>query len=377
MIGEEERSEKSKTYYVLGKGALLRTFKAHAVLKLTSPIRYLKTFGLALKTFRPGLKGFLKQFAYFAEAGIIARHAQTIGASHIHNHFGDQSANVAMLASQLADIPFSFTIHGPTELEDPYGWAMDKKIELSKFTVCISEYSRNFASKLNSGKFDDKLYIVHCGVFPEKYTAPPLELTQGLRLVFIGRLDPVKGVPVLFEALELVSNERDDITLRIIGGGSLKEDLEERAKFLNGVEFLGYLSQQEVAREIEKADALVLPSFAEGLPVVYMEALASARPAIATDVAGVSELIVNDETGLLIKPGDPIALASAILKNGVKSRFPPRNGCDGPIPSLGRIQHSRGSKALKNPLRRWRRRPKAPKKERLTTRPKFFHCKIT
>lgn len=314
MIGDEERAEKAKTFYVLGEGEFVRTLKSHLILKLRHPIRYLKTFGLALKTYRPGLKGFLKQIAYFAEAGIIALHANKIGATHIHNHFGDQSANVAMLAAQLANIPFSFTIHGPTELEDPYGWAMDKKIELSKFTVCISEYSRNFASNLNNGRYDDKLFIIHCGVFPENYTSDPQEPRDGLRLIFVGRLNPVKGVPVLFDALDIVSQTRDDVSLRIVGGGSLKEELELRAQSLSGVEFLGYLSQQDVAKEIERADALVLPSFAEGLPVVYMEALASARPAIATDVAGVSELIVDDETGLLIEPGDPKALAEAILK---------------------------------------------------------------
>ena len=322
MIGKEERSEKSNTFYVLGKSDVIKTIKAHTALKLTSPIRYLKTFWLALKTYRPGLKGFLKQLAYFLEAGIIAHHAKSNAVTHIHNHFGDQSANVAMLASQLANIPFSFTIHGPTELEDPYGWAMDKKIELSEFTVCISEYSRNFASNLNGGQFDHKLYIIHCGVFPDKYTALPLELTSGLKLVFVGRLDPIKGLPVLFDALETVAKERSDVSLRIVGGGSLKDELESRAKSLGGVEFLGYLSQQDVAKEIEKADALVLPSFAEGLPVVYMEALASARPAIATNVAGVSEIIVNDETGILVEPGNPDMLADAILKlaNNPESR---------------------------------------------------------
>lgn len=314
MIGDAERAEHRNTYYVLGRGAFWRTLMAHAMLKITSPIRYFRTFGLALRSYRPGLKGFLKQFAYFAEAGIIARHMQKHGVTHLHNHFGDQSATVAMLASQLSDIPFSFTIHGPTELEDPYGWAMDKKIALSKFTVCISEYSRNFASKISDAQHDEKLFIIHCGVFPELYQARELEPTTGLKLVFVGRLDPVKGVPVLFDALEKVHQIRPDVTLEIVGGGTLKDMLEDRAKTIPGITFHGYLSQDEVASKIEAADALVLPSYAEGLPVVYMEALASSRPAIATDVAGVSELIVDGETGLLIEPGDSEQLTNAILK---------------------------------------------------------------
>jgi len=314
MIGRAERDERANTFYVLGAGTLWKTIKAHGALKVTSPRRYLSALGLALRTYRSGLKGFLKQLAYFAEAGIVARHMQQNGITHLHNHFGDQSATVAMLASQLSNIPFSFTIHGPTELEYPLGWAMDKKIELSKFTVCISEYCRNFASKISGGTQDDKLFIIHCGVFPEVYQAPPLELSTGLKLVFVGRLDPVKGVPVLFDALEKVFETRTDITLEIVGGGSLQEQLQARAKSLPGITFHGYMSQDEVAKKIEAADALVLPSYAEGLPVVYMEALASARPAIATDVAGVSELIVNTETGLLIDPGDSDQLAEAILK---------------------------------------------------------------
>jgi len=314
MIGQVERDEAAKTYYVLGRGALWRTFKAHGYLKISRPLRYLRTFGMALRLHRPGVKGFLKQFAYFAEAGIIARHMQKNGITHLHNHFGDQSATVAMLAAQLSGVPFSFTIHGPTDLLDPVGWAMAKKIELSKFTVCISEFARNFASETSGAQHDDKLFIIHCGVFPEVYKAPPLESAKGLRLVFVGRLDPVKGVPVLFDALEKVHQTRSDISLEIVGGGSLKEELEARAKDIAGVTFHGYMSQDEVAAKIEASDALVLPSYAEGLPVVYMEALASARPVIATDVAGVSELVENNQTGLLIEPGDSDQLAKAILE---------------------------------------------------------------
>lgn len=312
MIGDVEREEFKRTFYVLGKGAFWRAVSAHANLKLRNPIRYAKALRLALSTYRPGWKGFIKQWAYFAEAGIIARHMMQQGSTHLHNHFGDQSANVAMLASALADVPFSFTIHGPTELEDPYGWAMDKKIERSKFTVCISEYARNFASELNDGQYDEKLYIIHCGVFPDAYDAPSPSTSEGLRLVFVGRLDPIKGVPVLFEALERVQKTRSDVTLDIVGGGSLMNDLQDRANSLSGITFHGYLSQTEVAERIANADALVLPSFAEGLPVVYMEALASGRPVIATDVAGVSELVVDGETGCLIQPNDPDALAQAI-----------------------------------------------------------------
>ena len=313
MIGQTEHDERENTFYVLGNGAFWKTIKAHAVLKLTSPIRYFRGLSLALRSFRPGIKGFLKQIAYFAEAGIIARQMRQNGVTHLHNHFGDQSATVAMLASQLSGIPFSFTIHGPTELDDPLGWAMDKKIALSKFTVCISEYSRNFASRIANEQHDEKLFIIHCGVFPEVYQDTAHSPSDGLKLVFVGRLDPIKGVPILFDALEKVHATRSDITLDIVGGGSLREELEARASNIPGITFHGYLSQDAVARRIEASDCLVLPSYAEGLPVVYMEALASARPAIATDVAGVSELIANNETGLLIEAGDSDQLAQAIL----------------------------------------------------------------
>lgn len=314
LIGQIERDEQARTFYVLGQGAVARAARSHLALLARNPIRYARALGLALTSYRPGIKGFAKQLAYFAEAGIIARHMRAQGVTHLHNHFGDQSANVAMLASALADVPFSFTIHGPTELEDPYGWAMDKKIARSKFTVCISEFARNFASDLNKGAHDDKLYIIHCGVFPETYASPPASTDTGLKLVFVGRLDPVKGVPVLFDALEEVQKTRNDVTVDIVGGGHLRDTLEARAKHMTGVTFHGYLSQTEVAARIAQADALVLPSYAEGLPVVYMEALASKRPVIATDVAGVSELVKDGETGCLIQPDDVPALVSAVHK---------------------------------------------------------------
>lgn len=314
LIGPEEIAAEAETFYVVE--ALknpVTLLKAHAGLLARAPGRWFRTLGLAYKTARPGMKGAIKQLAYFLEAGIIAQKLQADGAAHLHNHFADSSANVAMLSAALADIPFSFTLHGPAELFEPESWHLGEKIARAAFTVCISDFARSQAMLFSDPIHWNRLKIIHCGVDPSRYDVPPPVAKQGLDLLFVGRLTQIKGLRVLFEALDTVRATHPDVTLTLVGDGDDRAHAEAEAKRLGGVTLLGFQSQAEVAEALARSDALVLPSFAEGVPVVLMEAMASARPVICTQVAGVSELVEHGRSGFIVPPGNADRLAKAIV----------------------------------------------------------------
>lgn len=314
LIGPEEEAALAETFYVLAAAKNpLRLFGDHLALFAQSPVRWLKALSLALRTNRPGLKGFVWQFFYFAEAGVLARHLQKNGVSHLHNHFADSSATVSMLTAALTGIPYSFTLHGPTELFAPESWHMAEKVARARLVICISHFARSQVMLFSDPAHWHKLRIVHCGVTPARYAGPPAASETGMRLLFVGRLDPVKGLRVLMEAFEAARAIAPDITLSIIGDGEDRPFVEKQAARIGGIEVLGYRSQDFVAEKLGLSDVLVLPSFAEGVPVALMEAMVSARPVIATRVGGVQELVEDGVSGRIVAPGDAAALADAIV----------------------------------------------------------------
>jgi glycosyltransferase involved in cell wall biosynthesis len=315
LIGPEESDAAAETFHVLEAAKRpLVLVRAHVAALLRRPADYVSTLRLALRTGRPGLKGTLRQIIYFLEAGVLADHLRGQGATHLHNHFADSSANVAMLASSLSGVPFSYTLHGPAELFEPESWHLRTKVARSAFTVCISHFARSQAMLFSDPDHWSKLRIVHCGVTPARYAAPQAFPTGRLRLLFVGRLTAIKGLRVLMAALDRARAVNPAIDLTLIGDGEDRAWVEAQAARLGGVVCLGFRSQGEVAAALAEHDAFVLPSFAEGVPVVLMEAMASGRPVIATRVGGVSELVADGQSGLLVAPGDAEALANAILR---------------------------------------------------------------
>ena len=313
LIGPEEEAEATRTFYVLAAAKNpLGLLRAHASLFARAPTTWLKTLGLAFKTGRPGFKGTLWQLFYFLEAGVLAHHLKEQGAAHLHNHFADSSANVAMLAAALADIPFSYTLHGPAELFEPESWKLREKTARASFVACISHFARSQAMLFSNPADWPKLRIIHCGVIPERYEVPPKSPSAQVDLLFVGRLTGIKGLRILFKALEQARKSHPELRLKLVGDGDDRAWAQAEATRLGGIELLGFQSQAEVAQHLAQADMLVLPSFAEGVPVVLMEAMAAARPVIATRVGGVSELVEDGISGLLVAPGEVDGLAQAI-----------------------------------------------------------------
>ena len=313
LTGPAERAARAETFYIIASARHPATLPRALLAALGRPKSLLRMLALAWRTAAPGLRGGLKQMAYAAEALILSRHLRTRGIDHLHNHFAGPSGNVAMLTSALSGIPFSYTLHGPSDLYEPEKWQLREKTARAAFVACISHFARAQAMYFSDPGHWPKLRIVHCGVVPELYERPAPAPRPGTRLIFVGRLAAVKGLRVLIEAFAQARQTRPDLHLTLVGDGADRAMLERLAAPLgDAVHFAGYLSQDAVAAALTEADAFVLPSFAEGLPVVLMESLAAARPVIATQVAGVSELVEDGVNGFLVPPGDAETLADRI-----------------------------------------------------------------
>ncbi|HEY9888077.1 MAG TPA: glycosyltransferase, partial [Candidatus Obscuribacterales bacterium] len=313
LVGVEQQAERARTEYLLPLSPLV-LLGCHLACWLRSPARYLQGIKLALQTSQPGLKGGLYQFFYFLEAAVLAHKLHQQGIRHLHNHIATSSCTVAMLAATIGGGTYSFTLHGPHIFFEPHRWRLDEKIRQAQFVACISYFCRSQGMLFVEPDHWPKLRIIHCGVEPDLFT-PVAHSGQGTRLLYVGRLAAMKGLPVLFEALSTLGDRYPEVKLTVVGDGSERAAIEASAVQLglgDRVEFVGYKSQAEVRDYLQATDIFVLPSFAEGVPVVLMEAMAAGVPVLTTQIAGVPELVTHQETGWLVPPGDAKALAAAL-----------------------------------------------------------------
>lgn len=313
--GPEERDAAQNTFYVIHSAKNPFTLIGAIGWAVRRPQALWRTIRLATTTAPAGLKAKIWQVFYLIEAMVLARHLTGQNIGWIHNHFATASCTVAMLTSELSRIPFSFTLHGPVDFLDTHHWRLDKKIAQARFVACISHFCRSQGMLFSDPKSWHKLHIVHCGIEPSRYQQT-CDVMPGRSILFVGRMAPEKGVPVLLEAFADAAQHYRDASLTMVGDGPERLRLEARSIELglqDRVRFTGYLSQTEVAAEMAKADLFVLPSFSEGLPVVLMEAMAAGLPVLTTGIAGVPELVEDGITGRLAFPGDIISLKNGML----------------------------------------------------------------
>lgn len=304
VVGAAQKAEAKQTFAVLPT-ARNPVRLLSALLWAMRQGRFGTALKLAWKTRPPGLKAALWQMFYLLEAAVLARHLAGLGVRHIHNHFADSSGSVTMLAAELGGIPFSMTMHGPALFYEPRWWRLDEKTAQAAFVSCISHFCRSQAMYFSKPDYWNKLKIVHCGVDPAAYGRA--DTPRGKNVIFVGRLAAVKGVPILIEAFARVLARHPDAHLSVVGDGPERAQAETRVNGLGiggQVTFHGYQSMAEVAGLLSHADMMVLPSFAEGVPVVLMEAMASGLPVVASRVAGVQELVDDGISGFAVPPGD-------------------------------------------------------------------------
>jgi len=301
----DERAEADAAYGLKQHG-VCGALAALAWAAATRPLALLRTLGQA-GGFGRGFKR-LYALAYAVEAAMVARWMHGCGLRHLHVHFGNEAATVGVLVKTLSGAGLSLTIHGPDEFDDVPGQHLRAKIAAADGVVCISQFGRSQIMRLAAPAHWAKLQLCRLGVDPSRFTPPTRARAGGpLRLLCVGRLTPAKGQLLLVHACAELQREGLSFELMLVGDGPDRARLEEsvrRHRLQTHVRFAGPLNQREVLAELARADAFVLPSLAEGIPVVLMEAMASGVPCISCPVNGIPELIDHGHSGLLATPGD-------------------------------------------------------------------------
>jgi colanic acid/amylovoran biosynthesis glycosyltransferase len=314
IVSQEDLLERKATRYGLRHGLAALPFAVLRAL-LTRPVSLFRALALACRMGYRAERPIPVHLIYLAEACRIEAWLREAKAEHLHAHFGTNSAEVAMLVHALGGPPWSFTVHGPEEFDKPAFIGLAEKIRRCSFVVAVSSYTRSQLCRWVEGRYWDNVHVVRCGLEPAYFAAPAPIAPPGRRLVCVGRLTAQKGQLLLIEAARRLMLQGVAFELVLAGDGELRGAIEARVAALGmqgRVRITGWIGGEAVRDEILAARALVLPSFAEGLPVVIMEAMALRRPVISTYVAGIPELVHAGEHGWLVPAGDVEALASAM-----------------------------------------------------------------
>ncbi|MFG0853125.1 glycosyltransferase [Pseudomonas sp. FYR_2] len=310
----EDTAERDKTRYVLRagvKGLLRPTLQ---VLR-AQPGRFFQALWLAMRLGLRADRAWPYHLVYLAEACQVLQWLQGSEAKHVHAHFGTNSTEVVMLTNQLGGPAYSFTVHGPEEFDKPQFLHMGEKVRRAAFVAAVSSYGRSQLFRWVAHEHWPKVKVVHCGLERGFHEVAPVDVPSVPRLVCVGRLCEQKGQLLLLEAARQLAAQSIDFELVLAGDGEMRQQIEAliaRHGLQQRVRITGWISSAQVREEILGARALVLPSFAEGLPVVIMEAMALRRPVLTTYVAGIPELVRPGENGWLFPAGAVDELAEAM-----------------------------------------------------------------
>ncbi|MCX5688633.1 MAG: glycosyltransferase family 4 protein [Planctomycetota bacterium] len=296
----------------------LASVAAAARAALTSPIAFLRALVASQRLSPPGLSARVRHLAYVAQGMILARHLKRLDIEHIHVHMANNGAAIAMLACIYAPrLTYSLSIHGSAEFFHVDSWTLAPKVEHARFVRCISHFCRAQIMTWTNVKCWPRLHIVHCGIDPMIY-APRPERSQGpLRLLTVGRLHPIKGYNVLLEACGILAAEGLCFHLTMVGDGPLMEHLRAgiaQHGLAKHVELAGPVAQENIQHFFDRADAMVVSSFMEGVPVVLMEAMAKELGVVSTRVGGIPELVEAGTSGILVDAGSAASLADGIRR---------------------------------------------------------------
>lgn len=245
--------------------------------------------------------------AYVAEAVDLLDWAERLGVRHVHVHFANPAATVAMIAAASGKIEFSVSVHGPDVFYEAAGNLLEEKVRRAKFVRCISHYCRSQLMRLTPFADWDKLHIVRCGIDVELFRPRPDPGNGVMQIVCVGRLVPAKAQHLLLQACKTLRDRGHKFHLTLIGDGDDRESLKMRALewcLSDCITFTLGVTPEQVNDHLERADIMVLPSFAEGLPVVLMEAMAKEVPCVSSRIMGIPELIEHEQNGLLTAPSD-------------------------------------------------------------------------
>lgn len=314
-----ELEESSKTHYVKSQPLFLVLGSLLSIL-LLRPQVFFRGLIYTLQLGGWNLRAKLFALFYLAEALLLGSWMKRRGCSHLHVHFSTAVATVGLLTSVAWKIPYSLTVHGPDEFHNVNEFYLTRKIEHAKFVICISDFCRSQLMRISSSQHWSKFEVVRLGVDPAVFTPshhPEKENGEILNVVCVGRLVAAKGQLILVRAVEDLLEQGYTLRLKLVGGGEEQSVLQSYVRshgLASAVEFEGALSHDETRRVLESADLFVLASFAEGLPVALMEAMAMEIPCISTYIAGIPELIRDEMDGLLTPASSQTGLVCAMKR---------------------------------------------------------------
>lgn len=304
-VTAQERSERRTTYVLKShgvRGALAAQFWSF----WRHPRGYVRGFAAALRRSLKNPRTTLRNLCHFCEALMLGRWMHHGGMGHLHVHFATAGASVASLAKEIFPITLSMTVHGPDEFADVRNEHFEEKVGAADFVLCISDFARSQTMHHSAPEHWKKLDVSRLGVDPLVFAPAekPLEPRE-FALLCVGRLTPAKGQHLLLEVIAALRDGGEQVRLHLAGDGPDRASLERHAQALgihHSVEFHGAINHDQVRTLYAHCDAFVLPSFAEGIPVVLMEAMAAGLPCVSTRIAGIPELIVDGESGFLASP---------------------------------------------------------------------------
>ncbi|MDM8567431.1 glycosyltransferase family 4 protein [Candidatus Halobeggiatoa sp. HSG11] len=316
-LTEAEREEATNTYYIKPDG-IKGAIKAHFYTLFTQPFNYIGGLLFALRLGQFDLKKILYNLFYFVEAVMIGRWMQRNKLSHLHVHFGMAAATVGLITKRIFPIKYSFTMHGPRDFYDIYGCYLSQKITDADFICCITYFASSQLMMLSSPDCWNKLEVSPLGVDPNTFIPHQFcREPEPFEILCVGRLVPDKGQFILLEAVTYLIAKGYKLRLHLVGDGPDRLTLETKVKqrgLTEQVIFAGAVNQNQILKFYANTDIFVLASFAEGLPVVLMEAMVMEIPCVTTNITGVPELIEHGVNGLLVAPSDVNDLAQSIAK---------------------------------------------------------------
>lgn len=300
----EELEESARTYYVKSVPMLRAAFENLLEL-LTHPLRYLRGLLFTLKLGSGRLRRTAYHLAYFAEAVLVGRHMRRHGISHVHASF---SATVALIMTRTFPVTMSFGVYGYGELHNPSETQLEERVKSSLFVRSISRHGRGQLMLSCDRSEWSKLIYVPLGIDASEFVPAPVRTRSSAgNILCVGRLAPEKGQGLLLEAVASLRVQGRPVHLRFVGDGPDRAWLERRAAELgvsSCVEFAGWVDQDRLMALYADTDLFVLPSLAEGIPMVLMEAMAMQIPCVAPRITGIPELIEHGADGMLFTVAD-------------------------------------------------------------------------
>lgn len=313
LVDPRDLAEQPRTEVLLSDPAAISA----AVLKnlFAHPMRFARALATTLAMSRTSERGLVRHLAYLAEACRVRDRVVAEGCEHLHVHFGTNSAAVARLAHVLGGPPFSVTMHGPDEFDAPVALSIADKVHDAAFTVAISHFGAAQLRRWSRPSDWDRIEIVRCTIGDEFEKPAGAIPPESKTFTCVGRLSAQKGQLLLIDAFtDLVASDAE-ARLVLAGDGELRGAIEARIAargIAERVTITGWVGAERVRELLDASRALVLPSFAEGLPVVIMEAFALGRPVITTFVAGIPELVEPGRSGWLVPAGAQASLVAAL-----------------------------------------------------------------